>query len=491
MKQYDRGRTGPGGKGNGKMLKRLLSVLLALCVLAGLVSAGAEESLTVSYDFDMRIHLEEREVPFRMRERLQAYRDMLDTLELKGNVVWNPKIWGMDIHLELIPGGNPSAAVQLRIFGRGSSICVESPLLGEEPYYLGQTSRIMGFASQLWTTLGLPLPAFFLADPFIIPYVLKDERNAWRKAFPKIAGGQEISAGQLETLRDTWQRQLQEDEKLKNWLNGFYCLAENPEIVQQAVAALPETLVKAAGGGSLAIREADGALVCENEAGESVFTVREEEQAYTVEFCPPDAGEGYRPYGRFSRKQENGTGSLAVEASLNRSESVPQAGENNGENEYGEAGIPDSMLRFSLAAEGIPAAWPADGTMAAKLSMGGYTLPAADLDIRLETAKDGSVKLAVSEAAEDGNGPGILTCTGSVKQAPYEGELYYEYGDLFEHTLLLVATHDWVTEALGQILPNMMNGLINFVYELPVRSCQVLLDDLERIGLLGAVLAGN
>ena len=480
-------------------MKRFVSILAALMMLAGLVSAGAEGTATVSYDFDVRFSMEEQEVPYRMRERMRAYRDLVNMLELKGNIIWNPAIWGMDLRMELIPVTNPSAAIALRIFGRGSSICVESPLLGEEPYYLGQTSRIMGFFSQLWVTLGIPFPSFFLLDPFIVPYSLEKELEAWRAAFPNVSAGQVITAGTLEQLRDTWQDQLQNDDRLISWLNGFYAMAMNPELAQQAAAELPETLVKAAGGGDLTIREKDGTLRCENAEGESFFEIRNGERSCSVEFAPPDTGAKYLPYCRFSRSEESGTKSLTLKATLNRNDSgakdtadEPGDGESGPGSEEYEYENPASMLQFSLETEGIPAVWPAKGTMTADLSMGGYALPEANLRFLLETAQDGSAVLTVSEAREDGSLQKVLTCSGSVTQVPYEGEeLYYEYGDLFEHTLLLVATHDWATEALGQIVPYMAQGMIKFVYELPVRSCQVLLDDLEKLGLLGAVLAGD
>ena len=209
-------------------MKRFVSILAALMMLAGLVSAGAEGTATVSYDFDVRFSMEEQEVPYRMRERMRAYRDLVNMLELKGNIIWNPAIWGMDLRMELIPVTNPSAAIAL----------------GEEPYYLGQTSRIMGFFSQLWVTLGIPFPSFFLLDPFIVPYSLEKELEAWRAAFPNDSAGQVITAGTLEQLRDTWQDQLQNDDRLISWLNGFYAMAMNPELAQQAAAELPETLVK-------------------------------------------------------------------------------------------------------------------------------------------------------------------------------------------------------------------------------------------------------
>ena len=483
-------------------MKRFISILLTLALLAGLVSAGAEKTSAVSYDFNVRFHLEEQEVPYRMRERIQGYRDLLEALELKGNVVWDPETSCMDIRLTAVPANNPSAAVSLRIFGRHSSICVESPLLGEEPYYLGQTSRIMGFFSQLWVTLGIPFPAFFLLDPYLIPYSLKSIKNDWDEAFREMSDGQVIKAAQLEKLRDAWREDLQTNSKVKTWLNSFYCLTENSEPVERAVAILPETLLNAAGGGDLTIRNTDGIVRCENAAGESIFEIRNGEQFYSVEVNPPDTGAEYRPYFRFSRNHENGTKSIEVKADWSRPEIMAQGGERQPENggelsgtdEYedeGDYGNPASMLQFSLKTDGIPSSWPADGVMTADLSMGGYVLPEAKLQFLLETAPDGSAKLTVTELPEEGQPRKWLTCSGSVTQKPYKGELYYEYADLFDYTLLLVATHDWATEALGRIVPNMAKGLINFVSELPVRSCQVLLDDLENLGLLGAVLAGN
>ena len=479
-------------------MKRLVSILTALVMLAGLVSADAKGTATVSYDFDVRFSMEEQEVPYRMRERMQAYRDLVNMLELKGNVIWNPTIDCLDIHMEIIPVTNPAAAIQLRIYGRWNFLCVESPLLGDEAFYMGETKRVMGFFSQLWVTLGIPFPSLFLLDPILIPYCLNEEVNAWKAAFPSVSEGQIITSDQLEQLRNTWRDQLQDDDRLIPWLNGFYALTVNPEIAQQAVATLPETLLAAAGGGDLTIREKDGTLRCENTEGDSIFEIRNGEQSYSVEVAPPDTGVIYMPYCRFSRSEENGTKSLTLKATLDRNDSrAKDNADNPGDGESGpgseeyEYENPASMLRFNLEAEGIPAAWPTEGMMKADLSMGGYMLPEANLRFLMETASNGSAALTVSEVWEDGSLKKIATCRGSVTQVPYEGDLVFEYVDLFEHPLLFVATHDWATEALGRIVPSMAKGLVNFVYELPVRSCQVLLDDLEEMGILGAVLAGN
>ena len=471
-------------------MKRFGAILLAVVMLAGgIVSAGAEETITVSYDFDVRFQLEEQEVPYRMRERMQAYREMLNVLEIKGNVTVNPDYDCLDLRLELVPVNNPSASVMLRLYGRKNNMCVESPLLGEETYYLGDTERVMGFASQLWTTLGIPFPSFFLLDPFLISYCFSYEQDAWRQVVHPVWHGEEIPAEWLATIRDYWAGNVQEDTRMKNWLNGLYAIAPDPSLVERAVVELPDTLVRVTGGDGMYVKEEEGLLEYSNKSNEKILEIRSGEQSFFMEFCPPDTEAAYRPYCLYSSDTKDDRQRLNFKAAWDRNGIVPA---DNSSEDYGEYDpTPASLLQVSVEAEGIPVSWPAETKMTADLVTGGYILPDLNLHFDMDTAMDGSVKLTVSEPSEEGGTVPLLTADGSVTQVPYEGELYYYYEDLFEFPVLLVATHDWATEALGRIVPNMVKGLVNFVYELPIRSCQVLLDDLEELGLLGAILAGN
>ena len=456
-------------------MKRLLLLLLALVLAAGAVPAVRAEKAAeiLSYDFEFRFHMEPQDYPYSVREHMRGYEELADALELKGNASWCPETDSIDIRAELVPVSNPASAISVRLFGTTVRMCIESPLLGPEPYYLTNMYRIMFFLQELWKQTGLPLQSLLLLNPGTTSFFLRNEVVVWTKTVPKLTDGLVITAEELEKICETWRRQLDEDRFFQVWMSAFYGMAADSETISEQLETLPDVLLEAAGGEDLTVVEKDGALHCVNAKGETVFTEQSGEKTYFFSLTPPEIMVEYLPEFLYSESSEGGTRNLKLQASWERTEPDPEA--------WGD----DVMLKFSLDAAGIPESWPTDTEITADITAGGFVLPDIDWKIRVKISEAGEIELAVSEPDRKGKAGNLLfSSTGTVTPAAYDGELAYTLEDMKKCPYILITNHTFISELLPQIVPYFAGGVIDFVYELPVRACQSIMDDLEEYGLL-------
>ncbi len=463
-------------------MKKGIAWLLALTLLiCAAPAASALDEEAECFDFDFRFHLEEREVPLLQREHQRGYAELLESLELKGNAAWIDYRDAMDFHIELIPLTDPAASIPIRLFGRSSDVCIDCPLLGPEPYFMGNTDMIMSFGSQFRLVTGLPVSSIALLNPYItLNYGLKNEIEAWQAVIPPAEDGGRITTAQLEKVCRTWDDLMVTDSAFLNWLDGIYALAPDQTLVEQAVGEMPEAMVNAAGGEDLIIVEEEGALRCLNAAGETIFIERAEEQEQSLEVCPPDTGTTYTPYFFYHWETDGNTQRLTLKLNWDGKPG-------------GESDLPESMLQVSLDAEGIPVTFPADAAMKIRVRSGGYAMPAAEYTLQIETTEAGSVKLTVLEPAADtetGEMQPVMTCTGTVIRTVYPDWLQYEYSELSMYPRLLIASYRSVEELMRVISPNLLKQGLDFLYALPMRACQSIMDDLEGYGLMETLLSG-
>ncbi len=457
-------------------MKRIV-IFLAVLVLAmsSLPAAGAAKGAkTFSYDFDFRFHLEPQDYPYDVREHMRGYEELVDALELKGNASWCPAKKALDFRVSLIPVSNPDAAISVRVFGHPNRLCIETPLLGPEPYFIAKRYRIMHFFRQLWGYTGLPLLPFFLVNPKTTESLLQREAATWTNTVPVLADGVRITTEQLEEMSETWKVQMAEDRNFLLWMDAIYSLAPSKEPIEEQLETLSDILTESADGEDLVITEdADGTLRCVNAKNKTVFTVKTDGDGTSFSLTPQNTMAEYRPEFSFSTKKENGTLSLKTQGCWDMTEPDPES--------WGDV----SLLSFKVNAEGIPQTWPADGELTAEISTGGFLFPEIDWKVQLTMNGDGEVGLKVSEPDTKGKeGKLLLSGTGSVKPVEYEGTLSFTRKELASHMFILITNHTFISEKLPMLVPYFAQGIIDFLYELPVRACQSVMDDLDSFGIL-------
>ena len=125
-------------------MKRLLVVFFVLILFSTAISPSlAEDNPSVcSYDFDLRFHMNADIFRVRERDHMQGYAELLNMLELKGNLTYSPATKAIDLNAEIIPVTNPEASVSFRLYGVPDNMGLSSPLLGDETIWFQNPSVI-------------------------------------------------------------------------------------------------------------------------------------------------------------------------------------------------------------------------------------------------------------------------------------------------------------------------------------------------------------
>ena len=149
-------------------MKRFFALLTALVLFVCMFSAsGAEDAeAAYSYDFDLRFTMNADPFPARVRSHMQGYADLLNMIELKGNLTCCPADNSIDLTAEIIPVTNPGAAISFRLYGIPEHICLTSPLLGNETVWF-QNDGLMEFSFKTWNNLRIPLQYITLLYPYV------------------------------------------------------------------------------------------------------------------------------------------------------------------------------------------------------------------------------------------------------------------------------------------------------------------------------------
>ena len=140
---------------------------------------GTTSDLPYRYLANFRFNLFSGAYPEAEQERMQGYEALVNGLELRADILWNAQAQGLDIAAEILPAGRPEAAIPVHIFGNTADLCIESPLLGTRPYYLGNMEQLTAHAGQFTELTGLPAALLDILVSLCSPEAAKEGRPSW------------------------------------------------------------------------------------------------------------------------------------------------------------------------------------------------------------------------------------------------------------------------------------------------------------------------
>ena len=456
-------------------MKRYIAFFLILCFAVSLPFAGnAETEIVNSYDFVLQFKLEPNDYPYRMRKYMEGYEQLLDMLEVKGNLSWCDATQSFDLRVELVPVTNPSAAISFRIYGLQDYMNVSSPLLGSQAYYV-EVYDIIKLTSYARQVASIPLCSYVIYNPYATKFFLKSEVDTWNSIIPDIHEKKKITGKQLKEVSDAWKEQLIHDYWLRDWLKCISAMMPDNTPVTDTFYAIPDQLLNVTYGKDLTIQKQNEYLRIQNSKKDVLFEEKNTEQDYTCELQLPDTGAAYKPYFFYHQNTESEAGKN-IEMKILWEKETTEIEQDDGN--------PASLLRYEMDLNGIPDHYPAKVEITANVSMGGSLLHEAVLGFLLKTEADGNIRLTVSSANEDKIMKPVVSCSGTVKPAKYGGELRYEYDELHAQPLLLDLSYNMISDLVKKIAPNIMNCAIDFLYEIPIQAYQSIMDDMEAYGLI-------
>ena len=454
-------------------MKRMIALLLGILLVLGTAAAGAdEEGVWVDYyDFDLRFHLNAEAFSLHDREYMQGYADLLDALEFRGNCsAWKNGKY-IDLNVEVIPNGNPDAAISFRIFGWPRTwLNVSSPLLGEAAVCF-QPRRIMAFTVRAYQTFGIPLFPAALLFPTLTQEPLEDLADAWEEGIR--AGGSTdtlITRESIEWIISEWQEELEVNDLLINWITAATWPLENR---QEMEAELPELLRHVTnGGGALTVETDGGTKRYVNDSGAVLYEERLDGTVFESALTLPKSSTDYTPGFTFRKEETDSESSFALDVALDRTS----------DNEE----LPESILRVKAAAEFLPKALPADAEFSGSVSTEGILLPNFRFQMEGATTADGQTELTLTLTDRPELGP-VFSVTGTVTAHPYQGEMWFLIGDIVTDYNLFALNDQTLNSLRSQVVPALIQELPDFLYEIPASACRSILDTLERYGMLELV----
>ena len=470
-----------------KILALVLALVLAGILLPGAVSSAAAESEPEvnAYDFSLHFDLNPKVYPYRERQHVQGYADLLDLLEIRGTMARCPETQSADVSFELVPRTNPSSAISIRMFGTSSMMRVETPLLGQVPVCFRPTG-VMAFARRAWEAFRIPAPYYVLLIPDTTWLAVRCIPDMWNQIVGPVKNGTVLKWKKIQELAEAWRVKLLGGDAPKNWVTAIGYPLEDPAALQTAVEDLSKLIRLAAGGKNLKFeeKEKDGTrtLRLKNAAGDVLWEEHHTENSYDCTLSVPEVAVDYIPSWTYKTETVDGKIHLSLAADWYRG---PGTGDE--EDTYREE-WPDSLLSVRLEAENLPAVYPSDSAFTAEVTLSGYILPNFSYHVTGSTTAAGEITLSLTRKEEGASQDPVFTIRGTVVPKEYTGTLAYVTEEM-ETTYNIFGLNEQTLHSFVSAVDRpLLKGMIDFLYELPASSCQSIMDDLENYGFIQTLL---
>lgn len=463
-------------------MKKVFSVLMALVMLTyALPSVAAEETSSVySYDFDLAFQLNAGVFPQKIRSRISGYAELINMLEFKGNITYCADSGSFDMNLQIIPKTNTDASIELHFFGLPEYIGVTSPLFGEETLWLDNIF-LMEFAFKTWNNLRIPLQYIALLFPYVTSNAFEKMTAAWKE---NIAVDEQTGVVPVESvynLAEAWKRIQQTDSRLIYWIASVSALSDTRGLLEKEFAGLPDYLVeKVALEDDLTVTLDDSSAVWKNKDQAILFTRQIGHDSVSWSVTLPETENGYIPcLALFSDIADN-------QLTLNMSGSYRR---NQPDDSGGNVNFPESVLDFSAFLDSWPTAWPADHTFSAGISMDSIITPHIEFELVGSASENGSVSVMILRPGESVEKETILSCSGTVLRKNPSHIPDYHLNDFHaeNHISIYNISDKTMDEFIHRIWRPLFLGIMDFLNEVPAKTCQSIMDDLEDYGVLDMI----
>ena len=475
-------------------MKRLFSFLCAVLLIGCfLCPAFAEDGPEVfSYQFDLHFHLDATAFPGPDQAHLQGYAELLDSLEIRGTVTWCPETDSMDLNAELVPVTNPSAAIPFRLYGIPDYLCFSSPLLNGETVFI-HNYAFMEFSEKAWRDFSIPLQLLALMDPYQTIGAFAPLQEAWNKEFGATKKSRAYSASGLKSVAKSWDSLLEDNYRLTHWITAVSSLLEDSTILETDFADLPAYLTdRVAGGKKLTVTVKNGTTTVTDSRDNYLWVQSAAEGSRSLSVTLPETKSGYLPSLSYSLTEDETSFSFDFSADYSLAPAeVPDGDEEESNEEEGGAEtyaqfLPDTLLSVNLSLVSVPLNWPAETEFTGSAVIKGQLLPNLDCTFRAHTSDDGSFLFSAYPAGQQ-ESP-ALTCSGSFVPVAAESVPRFTHDELVQHFNVFSVNDQSLYDFVHRIARPMVLGLLDFLYELPPRACQSVMDDLEDSGILDMIM---
>lgn len=467
-------------------MRKILAFILAGILMLGTVCSSIAEGNpeVYAYDYSFRFHLNTSAYPFRERQHIQGYADLLNLLEVKGTMARCPETKSAEMDVELVPSTNATAKVSAHLYGASEMMKLESPLLGKEVVCFRPTG-IMAFAKRVWEAFRIPAPYYVLLIPDTTWLAYRCLPDTWNELVGPVKDGTVLDQKLIKKLAASWKEKLLTGDAIKNWVTAIGYPLEEPEVLQVAVEDLSKLITLAASGESLNFeeKEKDGTrtLRLKSAAGAVLWEENHSDNAYSCTLSVPEVAVDYIPSWTYKTETVDGKINLSLVADWSRGSGTGEEAHTYRED------WPESLLSVRMELNGLPASYPSDSTISGTVSLTGYLLPNFGYIVKGSTTAAGEVSLSLTRADKPDGDP-VFTINGSVVPKEYTRPLAYVTEEMTTEYNIFGLNEDTLRSLVKAVSKPILRGMIDFIYELPASSCGSIMDDLEDYGVLQVLL---
>lgn len=521
------------------MFKRLISLLCILVLCFSCAAAEEEQPEAQRYEFDLTFSLDPEAFPPRSRSRIRGYAELMDRLELKGDIVICEATQSFDMSAALFFRDKPEVSIPFRFYGIPSLLFLTSPVIGNETLLFNMVG-LAEFAIKIRKTLDTPLPALALLYPVVYEHNLWTFRDAFRRFTGPADTSREISTEQLSGLFDAWMDLIENDTNLNVWMTALNYVTTAPEAVETELRSIPYYLRDFVSVGEpLTVEVGDGTEVWQNVTGATLFSRKSSEGSEVWSLTLPADENRYAPTLSYSGAETDGSFSFTLDGSMIRQKiALPPGfseedfspltggdeegeygeyedsvypitgGDEDGESgEYDDGGYPvtgsaeefeedgqwpETILLVSASGSSIPTSLPCDSAFSVDASVKGALYPNFNLSIAGKTEKDGAVSVSFSLPQKDASPGAMLSLAGTVVRSavPVETAPDYNYtpDKLYGTYNFFSFSEYYVAKFKNAVTEPLVKGMLDFIAEAPTSAVQAFLDDLTDSGVLGMMM---
>ena len=466
-------------------MKKLISLVLFVCMLGLLVPAMAEstmeglpaesvEPIMVSaegYRFDFVIRLHPEALSGSLARQAESYAKLLEALRFHGTYVWCDGVF--DLNLSVIPVDSRGKPVSFRLHGIQELMFLGSSLFGEKTISLRNYS-LLNFCSKMSEHLGVPLQYIALLVPYVWRYSLEIPLLDWAYMLSQADSDGIISADTIQYLWNCWHHRLNDVEPVQILVDSLCKDSELEESFRGMVMEIPDYFLNDVA------REKEIQIVQEGDktiwraASGDFFTSFVSDRSLELELSLPKMKTGYLPVFSLDSFQEGNRRSGRLLAQI-----------------LGSGDLQSDLINLQASFLSFPLTWPADCNSLLSLSLTGGLLPNIGFSVDLAGEQNGHTHLEIRKPTVNYDpGPIMLSLEGDLN--PLEGDVMiraFSVDDLNGSLDLLIANDGTIRAFLPDLVQPMLKGLLHFMAGIPTSACQTIMDDLTNLGVLDLILS--
>ena len=320
------------------MVKRLICLLCVFVLCLSCAVAEEEKPVAERYDFDLTFSLNPDAVPARNRSRARGYAELLDRLEIRGNIIVCESTQSFDMNATLFFRDKPEVSIPFRFYGVPSLLFLTSPIIGNETVLFNMIG-LAEFAIKVRKSLNTPLPALALLYPVVYQHNLWNIWEAWEQYTGPGGVTRTISSEQISQLADVWSELIETDNMINVWMTALISVSSASEAVEAEVYGIPSYLRDFVSAGKpLTVKAGDGTETWQNAAGMTLFTMDRTDDSQTWALTLPADENRYTPNLTFTAKETDNDFSFTLDASMIRAKAALPA-ELSEEDDYPVSGL--------------------------------------------------------------------------------------------------------------------------------------------------------